>query len=193
MSGTHSSNSQISESDELDDNVVILPIELILHILYLADEKTVLTCQQVCKEWNMLMMNDVWRRKAEIKTGHKFNFDWNLDWKDFYLICSKNLFGRNFIKNPSGEKHLSHWQIIDNDHGSGWAVECPPILAPLLSKEPEFENQQFCFVTSSSGCYKEYVVDLIAEGFSANILDQIRPPIEVISTKHSIPIVKLFD
>lgn len=166
------------ENNGLIFNGIYMPVELILHVLYLADEETVLNCQQVCKYWNMLIVNHVWWKKAEMKTGCQFHSDWKLNWKDFYSICSKNLFGRNLIKNHSGEEHLKYWTITENG-GDGWTVECPPLQTALLSNDPEFENKQNCFVTSSSGCYKEQVVDLIEVGFTANILDNMQPPIQV--------------
>lgn len=173
------------DSEDFDNNGLIIgnlyiPVELILKIMCAADEKTVLNCHQVCKRWRAFAINDVWHKKAEMKTGHKFRCDGTFNWQDYYLISTKNLFDRNLVRNHSGEEQLNHWNIIENG-GEGWAVECPPVRSIKLSSAvPEFENKQHCFVTSYSGCYKEYVVNLIKEGFSANILDQLQPPIEVI-------------
>lgn len=312
MSITDSINSQSNiSSDRYNDNGLILndvhlPVESIQRILCYADEKTLLNCQQVCKLWNKTIHEYVWRRKAEIKAGCKFPPD---DWKVFYFICTKNLFGMNLVKNHSGEKGFKHWNVLhndiyyggwgrfggddyadndifggidnygmhidgdcevdsdsdytnddgsnndDNNHADanedededddidiifedekrsvgensietdnentssddqdeiesasesengneilieneddnessdneigygnscrGWIVECPPIGAPRLPEEPQFETKQNCFVTTYYDCYKEYVIDLIKEGFTGYILDQLQPPIEI--------------
>lgn len=167
--------------DEEDNNGLILcnkyfiPKELILKIMcYYADEKVLLDCQQVCKCWNILMVDYVWRKKAEIKSGIKFSTsDYNLNWKDYYLIYSKDLFTKNLLKNSSGEKGLQeHWQIIQ-DGGDGWLIENPPIGVPPL------QHTQHCFVTSYSSCSKTQTIDLIKAGFSENILDNMQPSVEI--------------
>ncbi|XP_055326941.1 F-box only protein 6-like isoform X2 [Sitodiplosis mosellana] len=84
----------------------------------------------------------------------------------------------NLVKNHSGEDAFKHWQITQN-RGNRWAIECPPIGAPSLPSEPEFENKQHCFVTSYGECCKNYTVDLIKEGFTANILDHLQPSIKI--------------
>lgn len=185
MNRARSLNSQSSVcSDQFGDNGlmlsdVYLPIELIQRILCYADERTLLNCRRVCKRWNEILEDYVWRRKAEWRIGFKLSSNNVLGWKDFYLISAKNIFNRNLLKNHSGEEGLQrHWQVIE-DGGDGWTVECPPVGVPPLPQAPEFENKQHCFVTSYFDCYKEYVIDLVKEGFSENILDNVQPPIEV--------------
>lgn len=185
MSRARSLNSQSSVcSDQFGDNGLMLndiyvPIEVIQRIFCFADEKSLLNCQLVCKRWNEIIMDYVWRKKAEINTGCKFPIDSVLEWKDFYVISAKNIFDRNLIKNHSGENGLQHYWNIFEDGGDGWIVECPPTGVPPLPQAPEFENKQHCFVTSYFDCYKEFVIDLEKEGFSANILDNLQPNIEV--------------
>lgn len=322
----------IEESNDFDENNglilndISVPIELIQRIMSHTEEKTLLNCQLVCKRWNETITEYVWRKKAEIKTGHRFSTDNILHWKDFYLICAKNLFKRNLLKNHSGEEDFQHWTLleddfvvqnnrhysdsydyddssdvdsspnedsdasmnsevniqiddengsdtnseIDNDnesidsgnvnnddeqheknnssddsdesngnvnHGdsehdtdnntdnesmldvievdsenesnsntgshdddtdqsdyitdhtgsdydydfdmNGWIVECPPIGVPHLPAQPEFEDKEHCFATTYYNCYKEQEIDLLKEGFSVNILDELRPPFEV--------------
>lgn len=176
-----SKNEQVN-TDELVNNGLVLngtemPPELIENILFYVDVKSLLKCRRVCKYWNEVITHQVWRKKAENRTGFKFTTDTALGWKEYYLICSE-LFGRNFVKNHSGKEKFKYWHITDRE-GDGWAIECPPIGAPLLSPEPEFENKQHCFVTSYGDCLKIYTVDLIREGFTTNILDQLQPSIEV--------------
>lgn len=184
MSEAQSLDSQAAKKPiPIGDNGLIfsdqlLPVELIQRILCHVDGKTLLNCRLVCKCWNDITTDYVWRKKAEIETGCKIPADTILGVKDFFLICTKNLFGRNLVKNHSGEGNLIHWDIVHNG-GDRWAVERPPIGAPLLPQEPEFESKQHCFVTSYGECCKKFTIDLIAEGFSANILDNLQPPIEV--------------
>lgn len=184
MSASGVQNSQSSgDLLELADNGLILndkllAVELIQRILCYVDEKTLLNCQLVCKCWNEIIVDYVWRKKAEIKTSCKIPPDTVLKSKDFYLICTKNLFDRNLVKNHSGAEKFKYWEITQN-HGHRWVTECPPTGAPQLPTEPEFENKQHCFATSFSQCTKHYTIDLMKEGFSLNILDQMQPPIEV--------------
>lgn len=205
MSRARSLNSQSSVgSDQFGDNGLILsdiylPIELIQRIFCFADEKTLLNCQRVCKQWNEIIVGYVWRKKAETKLGCKFSENQLhiFRWQDLYLICAKNIFDRNLLRNHSGEEGLQKYWKIMQDGGDGWIIECPPVGCPPLPQEPEFENKQHCFVTSYFDCYKEYVIDLIKEGFSANILDNLQPQIEVKKTffllKFSIQLISSID
>ena len=180
MSETHS---HPEESDELVDNGLmlankLLAVELVQRILCYVDERTLLHCQLVCKCWNEIIKDYVWRKKAEIKTGCKISIDTVLEAKDFYSICTNNLFERNLMENHSGAEQFKHWQITQN-RGHQWIIECPPVGAPSLPPEPVFEDKQHCFVTSFGECCKQYTVDLIGEGFTVNILDNLKPTIEV--------------
>lgn len=173
------------EFDEDSNNGMILsdhyiPAELLIDLMCnYIDEKTLLSCQRVCKRWNILITDFVWHKKAERKSKTKFPQDDKLTWKDYYLIYAKNLFIKNLLKNHSGEEGLSdHWNIVSNG-GDRWIVECPPVGAPSLPEGPEFENKEHCFVTSFTVSTKEQVIDLYNEGFTANILDHMQPPIEV--------------
>lgn len=183
MSGIQSKNSELyCDNNGLEMCNINIPPEVILRILLFVDERSLLSSQQVCKRWNGFLVDYVWRKKAEIKTGYMFAPNTNLDWKDYFLMTSKNIFGRNLIKNHSGELGVqTHWQISRNG-GNGWNSECPPIGVPPLPDMPVFENKQYCFVTSWMDCTKIYIIDLINEGFSEHILDDIRPTIKVSNT-----------
>lgn len=61
----------------------------------------------------------------------------------------------------------------------GWIVECPPMGAPEMPEELQTVCKMNCFVTTYYDCSKEYVIDLIKEGFTPDILDRLQPPIEV--------------
>lgn len=173
------------EFDEEDDNGLILsniyiPEELITELmLYYTDGKTLANCQLVCKRWNTWISEYLWRKKAEISTGLKFSPNGPLRWQDYQLIYRKSLFARNFVKNHSGiDGVTAHW-VTEKNGGNGWRVECPPTGAPSLPDEPGFHNSQHCFATSYGNCQKWQMIDLLKEGFTENILDNYRPPIEV--------------
>lgn len=169
--------------DEESDNGMVLshipiPEELISRIFVCyMDSKSLLSCQLVCKRWNMIITSYVWRQKATIRTHRHFTSEEPYDWKDYYVMHTK--FDKNLVKNHSGaDGRSNHWRIQRNG-GEGWIIERPPAGAPRLSEDPEFGQKQHCFVTSYGTCEKAQTINLINEGFSAKILDNLRPPIEV--------------
>lgn len=163
---------------------VTLPPEIIERILCFADERTLLNCRRVCKDWNDSIVNYVLRKRAEMKMGCKFTSNAALGFKNLYLICTKNLFNRNLIKNHSGEEDFKYWHIIQNG-GHRWQVQRPAsdYGVPTLPDEPEFGTGQHGFATSFSICLKQYHIDLIEEGFPEYVLDQMQLSIEVCSTQ----------
>lgn len=179
---------QVQDANEFDadsNNGMILcghfiPEELLTKILLCMDAKSLLNGQRVCKCWNMLINDFVWRKKAEMKYSYKFSQNYQLYWQDYYLIYSRNLFRRNLLKNHSGGEGLEgeYWRY-NNSPRCRWIIECPPVGVPALPNEPEFENKQHSYVTSYTSISKDQIIDLLNEGFSENILDHIQPPIEV--------------
>ncbi|KAG7477702.1 hypothetical protein MATL_G00072500 [Megalops atlanticus] len=74
---------------------------------------------------------------------------------------------RNLLKNPCGEEQMDCWELTENG-GSEWRVE----------ELPGDCGHAFCdeavtkyFATSFELCLKKQVVDLLAEGYSADELD----------------------
>lgn len=147
-----------------------IPKEMIVEILrHCTDKKTLLNCHRVCKLWNMLMKNYVWREKTKANIGtNKLPTSENLDWRDCYSICATNLFDKNLLNQWSD---LNKWKIQSD---SLWNIERPPIGVSSLP------NIQYCFATiTNRNCVKRLRIDLIKEGFSKNILDNLQPPIEI--------------
>ncbi|XP_033223607.1 F-box only protein 6-like [Belonocnema kinseyi] len=181
-------NKEISEErvpyDENDDNGLILnnhyiPEEVLANILRYVHYKTLAKCMLVCKRWNELIQSYVWRKKSKAILGQLLPADEKIHWSLYYIICKDNSpFGRNLIKNHSGSEGLKkHWKILRND-GDKWAVEEPPLgVPPLPETEPLFAERQTCFVTSYVNCCKMQTVDLLAEGLTSQILDNLQPPI----------------
>lgn len=105
---SHEISSNVSNVNAID-----LPEELIERILYHTDDDTLSQCRRVCKRWNEIIEHYIWRKKAETKIGCIFSSDTPLEWKDYYLICAKNLFERNLIK-PDPNCNLD--DIDDSPH-----------------------------------------------------------------------------
>lgn len=80
--------------------------------------------------------------------------------------------------NKIGDLKLDNLDV-NVDSKDDWIIENPPVRAPLPPTEPEFENKTHCFANTYYECYKEQVIDLIKEGFTADILDEMQPLIEV--------------
>lgn len=157
----------------------VLPDELICDLMcFYLDEKALNECQQVCKRWNLLLKEYVWRRKAELCLQRKCPHSDLLTWREYRAIFMYDLFDRNLVQNHSGENGLeANWEEWIHG-GHSWNIECPPVGAPSLPIETGF-NEDRCFVTSYDTCSKCYTVDLIGNHFMPAILDDLQPPIEV--------------
>lgn len=171
------------EYDEKSENGLVicntyLPEELLTEVLCYVDYKSLLMCQLVCKRWNAIICDYVWRKKVEMRIGRSLPPDQNMTWQMYYLMYKKNPFGRNLIKNHSGAQGAKeHWQIIC-DEGDHWTIESPPIgIPPLPSNDPILEGKQCCFVTSYGSCTKSQIINLEAEGLAPYVLDALQPPI----------------
>lgn len=162
------------------DNNILIPEELISRIfVYYMDPKSLLNCQLVCKRWNMIINDYVWRQKATIRTHRHFTSEEPYDWMDYFIIITK--IEKNLLKNHSGaEGEIERNWRIERNGGDGWIIENSPIGAPCLPEDPEFGNSQHCFVTSWGTCQKLQTINLISNGFTANILDNLQPPIQVL-------------
>ena len=172
--------------DESSNNGLIMgekfiPEELLSEILCLVDHKSLTKCQLVCKCWNVLIQSYIWRKKAERILGHSLPLDDNAPWTMYYFLCDKKPFFKNLIKNHSGHQKLNEW-LIYNNGGNGWKVETPPIGIQELPDDPVFDKKKKkkCFVTSFNKCWKYQVIDLIAEGFTEYLLDNLKPTIKVL-------------
>ncbi|TKR87172.1 hypothetical protein L596_011619 [Steinernema carpocapsae] len=80
-------------------------------------------------------------------------------------------FNKNLIRNHSGNLGFSEWSCS----ASEMSIEHPP----YRSNPHPFLHIDHCFVTSFFMATKTLTVDLIQEGFDADILDKQRPPIRV--------------
>lgn len=95
-----------------------------------------------------------------------------------YLHKGSERRGHRRVRGQSEQNVDRNWIIIENG-GNKWYVERPPFGAPAIPAEPDFENSQHCFVTSYIECKKMCTINLLGEGFTTKILDEIQPVIEV--------------
>ncbi|XP_046628560.1 F-box only protein 6-like isoform X2 [Neodiprion virginianus] len=106
--------------DENSDNGLVLtdrylPEELLSEILFHVDHKTLLNCQLVCKRWQLVLQNYVWRKKAEAVIGQHLDINEETSWLLYYNICSKKFLEKNLIKNHSGKNGpRKHWKQATN-------------------------------------------------------------------------------
>ncbi|KAK0162361.1 hypothetical protein PV327_008705 [Microctonus hyperodae] len=168
--------------EENGDNGLVMcdkyiPEELITEILCYVDYKSLLNCQLVCKRWQNLLQDYVWRKKAEIAMGHSLQSVKIMPWNVYYKICKKKPIATNLLKNNSGQNNFSNW-IINRQGGDHWKVENPPVGVPSLPESPIFEGNNCCFVTSYSTCIKKQIINLTDEDLSF-ILDALQPSIVV--------------
>ncbi|XP_029991033.1 F-box only protein 2 isoform X2 [Sphaeramia orbicularis] len=74
---------------------------------------------------------------------------------------------RNLLKNPSGDEELEFWELTENG-GSQWKVEDMP---GDCGHDFSSDGVSKYFATSFELCLKRQVIDLLAEGYSADQLD----------------------
>uniref|UniRef100_A0A8C5HWU4 F-box only protein 2-like n=1 Tax=Gouania willdenowi TaxID=441366 RepID=A0A8C5HWU4_GOUWI len=73
---------------------------------------------------------------------------------------------RNLLKNPSGEELLEFWKLMEG--GDGWKVEDIPGGS---GHDIKLVGVRKYFATSFQLCLKSQLIDLLAEGYSAEQLD----------------------
>lgn len=152
----------------LPDNILL---ELFTHV---PARQLLLHCRPVCSLWRDLIdLATLWKRKC-LREGFVTEA-WDqpvADWKIFYFLRSLH---RNLLDNPCAEDGLRAWQI-DSNGGDEWQVESCPGAHGTNFPDPTVKKY---FVTSYSMCLKSQLVDLKAHGYWEELLDKVRPDIEV--------------
>lgn len=180
-----------------------MPEEVLILILSYVDKQTLTKkCRYVCKLWNLLIRKNVWKVKAEREHKNMFlelKLHQRLPWGIYYSIVSNNPFGRNLLKNDSGQNGFEHWDITINGNGSNvvnlniivfsfqfyshiflilggnmWKVESPPVGVPENEYASRFSS---CFATSFHDCVKQQCIVLKDEGLTPDIMDKYQPDI----------------
>ncbi|XP_048734147.1 F-box only protein 44-like isoform X1 [Ostrea edulis] len=156
-----------------------LPDTVLLHILSFVNEKDLLLKSSlVCKTWKRLIDSQtLWRTKCERAGYYSQSLLPNPpgDFKKYYF---QNPYNRNLIKNPCAKEHFNSWEIT-KDGGDHFVTEDKPCGSHPLEKFTDIKGPYRCWVTSYGWCEKHQIIDLIAEGCSPAVLDEIRPEIQV--------------
>lgn len=152
-----------------------LPEHILLELFaHVPARQLLLHCRPVCSLWRDLIdLATLWKRKC-LREGFVTEA-WDqpvADWKIFYFLRSLH---RNLLDNPCAEDGLRAWQI-DSNGGDEWQVESCPGAHGTNFPDPSVKKY---FVTSYSMCLKSQLVDLKAHGYWEELLDKVRPDIEV--------------
>ncbi|XP_048450305.1 F-box only protein 2-like [Rhincodon typus] len=151
-------------------DIEALPEQVLLKILsYIPARELVLICRLVCQQWKMLVDG----LDLQVHDERSLKQKEDITEEDAFYFCTSAK--ENLIKNPCGEEEFAFWELTNND-GDGWKVEDLP-----GDNGKPFPNQkiQKYFVTSFEWCQKSQLINLVLEGFEAETLDNIQPPITV--------------
>ncbi|XP_060708211.1 F-box only protein 6-like [Hemiscyllium ocellatum] len=150
-------------------NIEALPEQVLLKVLsYIPAGELVLTCRLVCHHWKKLVDG----RNVKVQHKRSLRLKKKEDQCAVYF-CTSSI--KNLIKNPCGEEEFAFWELTSNG-GDRWKVEDLPGHFGKPFPNPEIQKY---FVTSYGWCEKSQLINLISEGFEAEILDNIQPPITV--------------
>ncbi|XP_070560891.1 F-box only protein 44-like [Ptychodera flava] len=164
-----------------DLDLLRLPDSVLLRILTFVPDGDLLNCMLVCKEWHAATQQATFWKIKCLRSGRLIEELVSIPAQEWRSVYFKNPYGRNLMKNPCGEEGVnSGWTILE-DGGDRLCVEtrdigCKPKPPEMLA---EMDNSTKNFATSYQWCSRVQVVDLIAEGCSEYVLDEIQPAIEV--------------
>ncbi|XP_030041838.1 F-box only protein 2 [Microcaecilia unicolor] len=153
----------------------VLPEAILTRIMAsLPAEELVLVCRLVCRQWKDIVdAPAVWILKCQEEgfsvTEERTEED---NWQIFFFLSKKK---RNLIRNPCGEEGFDFWEDMEHG-GDGWKIEDLP--GDCGSDFPSEAIQKY-FVTSHGWCSKSQVIDLLEEGYWADLMDTTQPDIVV--------------
>ena len=119
------STSPTSQLAETATNILIkIPPEILDYILLKLDISNILKCRLVCKHlrdavsdinfWHQVVKRQSWSLEQITYTDlWKLTADWN--WQKYAILCIKDPFKKNLLKNGSGELSPSY---ETEEHGS---------------------------------------------------------------------------
>lgn len=156
-------------------NGIFIPPEILTLILSHLDAKTLINSTKVCKSWNEMIIENVWKLKAERLCNHKLP---KYPAQTYQQMCIKEPFNKNLIKNPCGGEWMSFWDILENG-GDKFTVENIAEQFKCVLNEIIETGDESCFATSYGQGMKQQIVDIIEEGLPEEYLDQFQPPIYI--------------
>ncbi|VDM96030.1 unnamed protein product [Thelazia callipaeda] len=156
-----------------------IPPEVLTEILIRSGSpRSILcVCSLVCHRWcKILSAPGFWIRYMEFQSLNlPPTFLRSEPLLNIKKVSIKQPFGRNLIRNPSGDNgSFDNWQVREND-GDGFIIEKPPVGCSNSSAY----DISTAFATSFGWCSKVQVVDLWREGIEPVFLDEFCPPITV--------------
>lgn len=157
-----------------------LPDEILISVLsWLPGNDIIKNCALVNKRWNELTKQQkLWHDKCVCVGFYnpKYSSFRPVDFKRYYFI---NPYTKNLIKNPCGEELLKYWNV-DQNGGDGFQYETTPVgTNPVRLYNEEVKGDIGCWATSYSWCTKHQLIDLLQEGCDAEVLDKMKPDIEI--------------
>lgn len=175
MGNAHTSTASFA----MDLSKYPLPETVLVHILSFVDGKDLLLkCSRVCQTWKRLIDSQtLWRTKCE-RAGFYSTDLLPSPPDDFKKYFFQNPYNRNLIKNPCALENFSHWKV-DQNGGDQFRIEEKPCGSHPLENFTDVKGPYKCWVTSYGWCEKHQVIDLISEGCSPKVLDEMRPEIQV--------------
>ena len=158
-----------------------IPEELLAEIFKSVDNKTLLFCHLVCKQWCKLLKDYVWRKKAEYVTHKKFPVDKKVPWTSYYYLCDNRPFGKNLIYDKIVLRHMSRFTTLTQFERG----ETVPVNITPFPNDDTFHGK--CIITVFGHTYSnKYVINLVQEGFTEHILDKMQPIVKVNSKIYRI-------
>ncbi|KAK0411792.1 hypothetical protein QR680_005850 [Steinernema hermaphroditum] len=159
-------------------DISVVGSEILEKIMARVEHKTLFqSVPIVCREWNeLLRRQSFWVEKARVD-GEGTSWVpprdslWERLFKQNPRLYRQKPFGRNLIKNPSGEDGTRHWGITNDDI----TTESPP---ENCLPHPSLPTTH-CFVTNYRGTQKDIKIDLVDAGIDPDVLDRVRPRIRV--------------
>lgn len=175
----------------LFNNQYNIPPEILPMILVNVDTKTLHKhCTLVCKQWNIIIKEYVWKLKCEqeLKSDDNYLHKLKLIKQNQYpyivyqtISVFKKSFYKNLIKNPCGMNGLKYWVIDRNDENSFRIEDIQSFDNNICTINDEMKANKItrCF-TSSFESSKIQIIDLYKEtGLSQRFIDEYQPPIYI--------------
>ncbi|XP_077998271.1 F-box only protein 44-like [Glandiceps talaboti] len=168
--------------DVYEYDQTLVPDNVLTVILSCVPDKDLLNCMLVCKRWYMTIQQPTFWKIKCLNAGRLLRELVNIpsaEWRNVYF---KNPYGRNLIRNPCGDDGVSKDWIILMNGGNQLRVEdsdigCKPKPIEMLEETDTSSTKNFA--SSYGWCHRVQVIDLIKEGCSEYVMDEIRPDIDI--------------
>ena len=164
----------------LDD----LPDEVLVVILsFCPDQFLIRKACLVCKKWKDICNGQtLWRLKCD-RSGVTIPDTLPLEYRDYKRLCLRNVFGRNLLKNWDASKGLDHWSHNTQSYHRQAGIKIEnSIPSESCGSDPISElnlGTTKCWAFTYWLETMEQKIDLIKEGMTPEILDNLQPGITV--------------